>query len=28
LAQQAVQVDPAPFATLIKPQPIGVGGVK
>jgi hypothetical protein len=28
LAQQAVQVDPAPFATLIKPQPVGVGGVK
>ena len=28
LAQQAVQVDPAPFATLIKPLPIGPGGVK
>ena len=28
LAQQEVQVDPAPFATLIKPQPVGVGGVK
>ena len=28
LAQQAVQVDPAPFDTLIKPQPMGVGGVK
>jgi len=28
LAQQAVQVDPAPFATLIKPLPIGSGGVK
>jgi len=28
LAQQAVQVDPAPFATLVKPQPIGGGGVK
>jgi len=28
LAQQAVQVDPVPFATLIKPQPVGVGGVK
>jgi transposase-like protein len=28
LAQQAVQIDPAPFATLIKPQPVGVGGVK
>jgi transposase-like protein len=28
LAQQAVQVDPAPFATLIKPQPVGAGGVK
>jgi transposase-like protein len=28
LAQQAVQMAPAPFATLIKPQPLGVGGVK
>src|SRR5271157_473330 len=28
LAQQAVQVDPAPFVTLIKPLPIGSGGVK
>jgi transposase-like protein len=28
LAQQAVQVDPAPFTTLVKPQPIGGGGVK
>ena len=28
LAQQAVQVDPAPFATLVKPQPIVFGGVK
>jgi len=28
LAQQAVQVDPAPFATLIKPQPVVVRGVK
>jgi transposase-like protein len=28
LAQQAVEVDPAPFATLIKPLPIGPGGVK
>jgi len=28
LAQQAVQIDPAPFATLVKTQPIGVGGVK
>ena len=28
LAQQAVQVDPAPFAILIKPQPVGLGGVK
>lgn len=28
LAQQAVQVDPAPFVTLIKPPPLGVGGVK
>ena len=28
LAQQAVQVDPAPFAILVKPQPIASGGVK
>lgn len=28
LAQQAVQVEPAPFATLIKPLPIVSGGVK
>jgi transposase-like protein len=28
LAQQAVRVDPAPFATLVKPLPIGVSGVK
>jgi transposase-like protein len=28
LAQQAVQVEPAPFASLIKPQPLGGGGVK
>jgi transposase-like protein len=28
LAQQAAQVDPAPFATLVKPQPIAFGGVK
>ena len=28
LAQQAAQVDPAPFATLIKPQPVAFGGVK
>lgn len=28
LAQQAVQIAPAPFADLIKPQPIGHGGVK
>jgi transposase-like protein len=28
LVQQAVQVDPAPFPTLVKPQSIGVGGVK
>ncbi len=27
LAQQAVQVGPAPFATLIKPQPVALGGV-
>ncbi len=28
LAQQAVHVGPAPFATLIKPQPVAFGGVK
>jgi transposase-like protein len=28
LAEQAVQVDPAPFSTLIKPQRVGGGGVK
>jgi transposase-like protein len=28
LVQQAMQVDPAPFATLIKPQHVGTGGVK
>ncbi|MGH9407510.1 MAG: IS1595 family transposase, partial [Terriglobia bacterium] len=28
LAQQAVQIDPAPFATLVKTQHIGVSGVK
>ena len=28
LAQQAVQVDPVPFASLVKPQPIAFGGVK
>lgn len=28
LAQQAVQVDPVPFATLVKPQPVAFGGVK
>jgi transposase-like protein len=28
LAQQAVQVGPAPFATLVKPQPVVSGGVK
>jgi hypothetical protein len=28
LAQQAVQVDSAPFATLIKPQRVAFGGVK
>jgi transposase-like protein len=27
LAQQAVRVDPAPFAILTKPQPVGLGGV-
>lgn len=28
LAQQVVQIGPAPFATLIKPQPVALGGVK
>jgi len=28
LAQQAVQTDPAPFAILVKPQPVVQGGVK
>jgi hypothetical protein len=28
VAQQAVQVDPAPFATLVKPQPVVSRGVK
>lgn len=28
LAQQAVQIGPAPFATLIKPKPVVFGGVK
>jgi hypothetical protein len=28
LAQQAVQTDPVPFATLIKPQPVASSGVK
>jgi transposase-like protein len=28
LAQQAVQVAPVPFDSLLKPQPLGVGGVK
>jgi len=28
LAQQAVQVAPAPYATLVQPPPVGVGGVK
>lgn len=28
LAQQAMQVDPAPYTTLIKTQPVGFGGVK
>ena len=28
LAQQAVQTDPVPFATLVKPQPVVHGGVK
>ena len=28
LAQQATQTDPVPFADLVKPQPVGAGGVK
>ena len=28
LAQQAVQTGPAPFASLVKPQPVVLGGVK
>ena len=28
LAQQAMQTDPVPFATLVKPQPVVQGGVK
>jgi len=28
LAQQAMQTAPVPFAQLVKPQPIGSGGVK
>jgi len=28
LAQQAMQTAPVPFAKLIKPQPVGPGGVK
>lgn len=28
LLQQAMQIDPVPFQTLIKPQPLGGGGVK
>jgi len=28
LAQQAMQTDPVPFAKLVKPQPVGHGGVK
>jgi transposase-like protein len=28
LAQQVVQIDPVPFASLIKPQQVGPGGVK
>jgi hypothetical protein len=28
LAEQAVQVGPVPFATLVKPQPVVPGGVK
>jgi transposase-like protein len=28
LAQQAVQIEPVPFPNLVKPQPVGAGGVK
>jgi hypothetical protein len=28
LAQQAVQIEPVPFAKLVKPQQLGPGGVK
>jgi hypothetical protein len=28
LTQQSVQAGPAPFATLVKPQPVTFGGVK
>jgi transposase-like protein len=28
LVQQAVQMEPVPFAKLVKPQPVGPGGVK
>jgi hypothetical protein len=28
LAQQAVQIEPVPFEKLVKPQPLGTGGVK
>jgi hypothetical protein len=28
LAQQAVQIESVPFAKLVKPQPVGPGGVK
>lgn len=28
LTQQAVQIEPVTFSELVKPQPIGVGGVK
>jgi carotenoid cleavage dioxygenase-like enzyme len=28
LAQQAVQINPAPFSTLVKPQPVVPPGVK
>jgi hypothetical protein len=27
LAQQAVQIEPVPFAKLVKPQPVGDGGI-
>ena len=28
LAQQAGQIDPVPLTKLVKPQPVGLGGVK